>query len=924
MEAIPADSSGRDWPVPVVRVAAGAHLPDALAQAILARVAAGALPDQVVLVPAAGAAKGLREAFGRAAARRGQAAVFAPRIVTLEGWAATVALPDAVEGRRARLARLYDALRGRAALQGDGLWQVARALLAACDLLTAGVEPGEASAAALERAVLEAYRGRAAPNATFEVQLVTGLWRAMASARAGAPLDPGVALRLRIASLADGVAAPLWVCEHRPLAALPGPWVDFIARCARRVPVAVLAPEWDAARLALARAAWNLDGAGGALPLARRARGIVVADPPRLIHAGSLEAEADAVAAVVRAWVADGRRDIALVALDRLVARRARALLERDAILVADETGWPLSTTSAASALMRWLDCAAADFPQGDLVDLLRSPFVFATLDEGSRHAAAAAVDRVAREENLAGGLGLIRRALAKRAGVLDAAAPVRVVVDALERAGAQLDAGGGAARELSAWSDRLAASLDAIGLADGLAGDAAGAAVLDLLAALAEDARGAAGRYRFAEWRDWVAGALEEATFRDARVESPVVMTSLGALALRRFEGVVLIGADAARLGRGPAEPLFLGEGLAAALGLPDARSRGAALYAELAHLLGANDAVAVTWRDGERGEVAAPAAPFALLDAAHRVACGRPLVRRHRLPEPAAVPRGTAPAAPAAPRTLPALLSVSALQTLVECPYRFFARHLLGLDEEEVVREEFEKRDYGTWVHEVLRRFHARHAQVGGEDVERLAADLRAIADQVFAEPIAFNHLSLGWKLRFAARIPAYLAWQRAWEEQRWRHGGGELRHARALFLPGGRRVDVAGRLDRVDVMRSVVDGHEDCAIIDYKTRDEKALRKSLQVAGEDVQLPLYAWLHGAAGQAMYLALDSERVQVVPADGTPALRADDEAARFAAALGAIDGGARLPAHGAERTCARCEMRGLCRRDFATEVAAA
>ena len=55
-----------------------------------------------------------------------------------------------------------------------------------------------------------------------------------------------------------------------------------------------------------------------------------------------------------------GLRRIALVAEDRLTARRVRALLERQQVLVADETGWKLTTTRAAATVDALLECAPA------------------------------------------------------------------------------------------------------------------------------------------------------------------------------------------------------------------------------------------------------------------------------------------------------------------------------------------------------------------------------------------------------------------------------------------------------------------------------------------------------------------------------------------------------------------------------------
>ena len=79
----------------------------------------------------------------------------------------------------------------------------------------------------------------------------------------------------------------------------------------------------------------------------------------------------------VREWLLAGRKKFAIVVHDRVVARRARALLERAQVLVRDEAGWTFSTTSAATVIGRWLDVAGGDCYYRDLLDLMKSPFVF-------------------------------------------------------------------------------------------------------------------------------------------------------------------------------------------------------------------------------------------------------------------------------------------------------------------------------------------------------------------------------------------------------------------------------------------------------------------------------------------------------------------------------------------------------------------
>jgi ATP-dependent helicase/nuclease subunit B len=270
-----------------------------------------------------------------------------------------------------------------------------------------------------------------------------------------------------------------------------------------------------------------------------------------------------------------------------------------------------------------------------------------------------------------------------------------------------------------------------------------------------------------------------------------------------------------------------------------------------------------------------------------------------------------GVRPPAPAAPALLPRTVSASAYGSLIACPYQFHARHMLGLNEQDEVREEFEKRDYGTWVHDLLARLHARIPVFLDVAPEDAVAAFGEIADQVFAEAIAFNYLSLGWKTRVVALAPAYVKWQRERESQGWRWQAGEWQRTLPVPLASGSVVELVGRLDRVDRSK---DGS--IAILDYKTRGKSRLKKQVQEPGEDVQLAVYQLLQpeGPPAQAAYVAFDEDPVETVAANERHDV--EDERLRLVNLLGAIESGAALPANAPESTCAWCEMRGLCRRD--------
>ena len=260
-----------------------------------------------------------------------------------------------------------------------------------------------------------------------------------------------------------------------------------------------------------------------------------------------------------------------------------------------------------------------------------------------------------------------------------------------------------------------------------------------------------------------------------------------------------------------------------------------------------------------------------------------------------------------------MPQRISVSALASLVACPYQFFVRSVLRLGELDEVSEALEKSDYGALVHRSLERFHRRYPVVSELPPATALAELDAIVCESFAPAEADNWLAVGWRLRWQRRLGAYLEWQRRCEAEGWRWQAAEERAACSLALPGGGEVALYGRIDRIDA------GPSGERLIDYKTKAAKPLRDGL---AEDVQLPAYALLRAepqsarAAVSALYLALDDEVPVAVDCPGDVTASAIAQGERLVAAMAAMREGAALPAHGVDAVCRHCLASGLCRRD--------
>lgn len=627
---------------------------------------------------------------------------------------------------------------------------------------------------------------------------------------------------------------------------------------------------------------------------------------PRLGRCPGFEDEAQAAAAEVLAELAAGHRPVALIAQDRLVVRRTHELLLRSGVRVVDETGWRVSTTRAAAGFMALLRSARGDAGNDDLLDWLKSGTRWATHD---RHAVAALEARIRSSgATRIGGLAqlALRHPLAERLRdeALAVLAPLRSV----------------GAATLDAW---LAVTVSALAASGGLArleADAAGrvllhALLLDLDAAERQARLAAIAdlRLTLAEFSRWCDEALEQATFRPERqdAEADVHVTPLARAMLRPFAAAVLPGADA-RLGAWPMPEGLLPRRAADALGLPSPEDRQRREALAFAHLLRIAPLTLLRReRDGSE-----PMAPSRLVERLRLAlaAEGRAIADWVDPRRDVAIPPQPARRAEArAPTLMPERVSATALEALRACPYRFFGRVMLRLTVAEEIEGELDKRDWGTWLHEVLLRFHQQRTPGAAGDDE--AATLHAVADAVREEHGLDAADFLPWQASFDAFVPRYVAFARERDAAGALWHAGEQSYTLALPEVG---VELYGIVDRIDAVHDA-DGPV-LELIDYKAGGQTRWKDQSRLGFEDTQLAFYgALVHAATGQrvrAGYLPLEArDGLRVEWHDGV-----QDSAAALVEGV-VVDvtrlrGGAGLRALGEGSGCSWCDVRGLCRRD--------
>lgn len=885
----------------------------AVARCLVARHHAQ-LPDLsgiTVVLPALAPAGAVARALVAAA---GGTALLLPRLTTLRELAEQQPVPGPRVADAGRELVLYGALREQGWVARGALWPAARELRQLADELSLHRIGLPASSEEFAARIARAYGAAANDAMRFEARVAFETWKRLAGDG-----DAPSRYQIGLATAARTAPGPLWVVDPGRLQPAEEAFLDAWAghHAVVLVDGDIALDEAPFARMLAA--ALPGDHTASMAERAGRFATDLRDDPAagRLSLYGALHLEDEAAAADlrIRQWLADGAERIAIVALDRLAARRLRALLERGGILVQDETGWTLSTVAAATVVARWLDCLVEDFPWRGLLDLLKSPYLFSDQPETFRRDAVTRIERWIRTGNVVSGL---QRIAAQAAADADGA-DVRSVVERLRESRRPMDVNRAPAH---GWLARLRQSLELLGVASGLAADPAGAQVLDCLSRLETDTRADALPLAFGEWRRWLDGELETALFRDRDIRSPVVMSHLGGLRLRRFDGVVLLGADVERLPQQAAPGLFFNDAVRAELQLPTAVQAVARQREDLLALLLDSDRAFVTWQARRDGADAPPGPWLDAIETFHDIAYGtdlrdgtlRDLIAAAAIPAPAPAPLPMPPVmpAPSAPELVPDRVSVSAWGSFVACPYRFHARYMLGLADLDDVSETLDKRDHGELVHRVLLEFHRRFPVASEISRDDLEAALHAITGEVFDRVAALDPLAPAWASRWRRRIPSYLDFHLQREAEGWRWREGEVKRERAIVLADGAGVLFHGRLDRIDVR-----GTGELAVLDYKTVSKARLVDG--IANDDVQLASYAFLVDDATEAAFVTVDDQKVESIALPGDTRAAGAAEGRRLADSLSQVRAGAPMPAHGREGTCMYCEMRGLCRRDHWT-----
>jgi RecB family exonuclease len=270
-----------------------------------------------------------------------------------------------------------------------------------------------------------------------------------------------------------------------------------------------------------------------------------------------------------------------------------------------------------------------------------------------------------------------------------------------------------------------------------------------------------------------------------------------------------------------------------------------------------------------------------------------------------------------------------VSALETYIGCPFRFFAQHVLRLEEEPDDEEVMDPRRQGQFVHKVFETFFSEWHARGGRSIapENLSTARALFTDVVERALIALPEGEAGLERTRLLGSPAASGLGEAvfrMEAERTIPVIDRLIEERLdgefeIRTSGGTRlVKLRGKADRIDLL---ADGT--FRVIDYKLGYAPNRSRALQ-------LPIYALCAQAVlasrtgkawtlSEAAYLAFKGPR-RVVPLFSNDKERNEalaDAQQRLADTLDAIERGEFPPRPDDVFRCDLCSFSAVCRRDY-------
>jgi ATP-dependent helicase/nuclease subunit B len=836
------------------------------------------------------------------------------------------------------------------ALGEGGKWALVKSILQACDFLTRAhlafvfsdkqsiEHVFQEAQQQFDQAIAKAYPDIDKGLISDEAALILAFWRHLSSTD-----DPVVreamSYPLRLADAINENATPIvWIEMARPLPTIHHMQEQFLQAYAKEQEVLRITMKWQDSALWQECLTGKIESWTPEInhQIAHH-RQQYTEQNWRLISMPSFEKMAWGAITALQEHVQAGRKHLALIAQDRLVARRVRALLDRlgPSISVIDRTGWKLSTTSAAAAVNSYLELinqspgpntsSMMGFLKNPLLDLSEiltklsgtselDPNDFAWFMESTILASSP-------REHWQDWVQLFEPEEHDDfhdEGNLHMPNVAQAWMNQLQehsqgwRSGYQTSAD---------WSKLLQEDLKACGMYHLLENDLAGKSVLVELEQLAQIRNTPMSP---AAWVSLFDAWMEQASFiQEARYsEITISIIPLSSIRLHPYDAVVVVGCDDGQLPSSQDHGSIFSDSLLAAFDEHLPHHEYISQAKDLSQLLSTHKYVDFLWQEFQSaGEKNRPS-PWLT-----RLQMGMPSFKKATIE----IPFDETPSHPQEPAKTSVLfkellkneISPSAYQSLRSCPYRFFVTYVLGLRSPKALQDLSEFGAIGTLLHDILKKFYRAYAKQRAwsydeQKREWMEKELRNISTQEWGHLVKDNGKLLFEQQQWLEQIPDWVSWQLSLEAQGWRFSEAEKNLEFVLHLSSELTLMIKGRADRIDVNASGA-----YRVWDYKYKTLSSIKGAKKYFFEDPQLLIYSkgllespGSHKIITDTGWLSLrDSDRKsrEVMQEVTSEVLQTMEE--QMTGLLKQVWGGGVLPANGPTQVCQYCDARGICRK---------
>ena len=822
---------------------------------------------------------------------------FLPQVISFQDWLEAAPGAWKFPKKQSDLERwlgVYVTLRKHPDLQAwfkaeseAGAWGLAQAIVEACDTLSKAVSPhlqkqihafmqehesnigdawGHEVQALLDATIQEAYRGMARKVVDQEANVLLTFWRYIASMS-----DPAfrnqfaIAAHLHALTQAQAVnlARPLiWVETADPTPIDQEIIGDLLHQYAKLAPAIEVKMDWSSVGL-WPEAIQGDDNSAQAVANVDKAQ----FGGWRLIAAKRFEELAWAAANTIELHLINGKTNLALVAQDRLVARRARALLARlgPALNISDETGWKLSTTRAAAALNSWLELIRSP-KEGPsvkvLLEFLQNPFL--DVEKILKREKDFCIGLIAELEDILvaskaeSGWKTFYLAIERaqqHATKTASAIPSSALLELLQFIRERHHEWSTLKVSCNKAYGLLQANLQATGMALSLEKDSAGKQLLEVLKSFdlhRPDHQLTA--MRLSEWLSLIKTVVEGASYQEegGDAKANLSILPLSSTRLREFDAVVVVGCDEQQLPAYSEPPLFFSDALNQLLKTSTIEMQFVQQARDLSQLLVSCSQVDLLWQSkSKNGEPLRPSAWIQRLQSKLEWQVLSPQIQK-KVFEP--TPMGMAVAHFEEDLPMPLSMSPSAYKALRDCPYRYYVRSLLGLRQMKSFDEGFDASLAGQTLHQILKSFYHslkteehKNPNLKTQDEERrtwMEARLNIESEQEFASLIEGDARVMGTLRDWQKQIPSFVDWQLQREQAGWQYFDGELKVGFDLPFADAdgnfKTIRIEGFADRFDIH---IDDSKLASVIDYKNQRFERVKQRAEHLLDDPQLLIYA---------------------------------------------------------------------------------